>query len=125
MGQTPADQETTATLLRSPAIHTRRTSRGEQLPFFPCSKFEGPNWRKWRTFLCITKERAGRRAGPPHHSTGSPAHWRRDCCMNSPIGRDTAESRMFQSQDRACFRKHYIQAATVGSVKAKIALRHA
>jgi hypothetical protein len=70
MGQPPADQETTATLFKAPPYTREGLPRVGNYPSPSCSEFEGPNWRKWSTFLC---ERAGRRAGLTRHSVGSPS----------------------------------------------------
>ena|SRR2546423_12359901 len=62
----------------------------------------------------MINERAGRRASQLVILAARLAQWRRDCYVNSPIGRDTAESKMFQSQDRAYRPDVYIQASSCG-----------
>jgi hypothetical protein len=83
-------------VVQSSGIHTRRTPQGRQLPF---SEFEGSNWRKWRTFLCIS------RAGPTRHSVGSPSTLAARLLGETvQLGEIRQSLRMFQGQDRACRR---------------------
>ena len=86
-------------VVQSSGIHTEGLPGAGSYPSPSCFEFEGSNWRKWRTFLCIS------RAGPTRHSAGSPRTLAARLLGETvQLGEIRQSLGVFQGQDRACRR---------------------